>query len=107
MLFSCASYKNEGKEWKFLRSTGYCRRRKSGISYLRKVPTSERVLRATITMKWLTDGVVVGFGRAWEWTEEGRMMRDADLTSISNDTLNFANPENWVLLLKGTFRPLT
>jgi hypothetical protein len=42
-------------------------------------------------MKWVTDVVVVGFGRAWEWTEEGRMMRDADLTSISNGTLSFAN----------------
>jgi hypothetical protein len=51
-------------------------------------------------MKWVTDGVVVGFGRAWEWTEEGRMMRDADLTSISNGTLNFANPENWVLFVE-------
>jgi hypothetical protein len=53
-------------------------------------------------MKWVTDVVVVGFGRAWEWTEEGRMMRDADLTSISNGTLSFANLlKIGVLLLKG------
>jgi hypothetical protein len=57
-------------------------------------------------MKWVTDVVVVGFGRAWEWTEEGRMMRDADLTSISNGTLNLAILKLGPLVEGKSFRPL-